>query len=57
MIDLHLVHVGEDCLPVMFANNLGIVPQLGAVGKVGHQDIERLQIRGFRRYYLKLGFL
>ena len=46
-LGLHLVDIREDCVPVVFADNLGVVSQLGTVGKVSHQHVERLEVRGF----------
>ena len=46
-LGLHLVDIREDCLPVVFADNWRVVAEPGTVGKVSHQHVERLQVRGF----------
>ena len=42
--DFHLVNVGEHRGPVLGADDLGVVTQLGGVRELGHEDVEGAQI-------------
>ena len=46
-LGLHLVDIREDCLPVVLADNCRVVAEPRTVGKVSHQHVERLEVRGF----------
>ena len=42
--EFHLVNVGENRGPVLGADDLGVVTQLGGVRELGHEDVEGAQI-------------
>ena len=55
--DFHLVNIGEHRGPVLRANDLGVVAQLGRVCELGHEYIEGPEVGRLARDYFKLGFL
>ena len=55
--DFHLVNIREHRGPVLRADDLGVVTQLGRVSELGHEHIEGPEVGRLAGDYFKLGFL
>ena len=42
--EFHLVNVGDHRGPVLRADDLGVVAQLGGVRELGHEDVEGAKV-------------